>query len=62
MAVERTRAICPPTHRTHKQRQAAVSACTQQGLGRCTPGAGNWEKPRGQMLNLGPGVGMQSFI
>ena len=48
MAVERTRAVCPPTHRTHKRRQEAL-ALHARGRG--------LEKPRGQRLHLGLGVG-----
>lgn len=63
MAVERTRAICPPTHWTQKQRQVPLTQHAHgRDLGSAHQGSGDWEKPQGQMLNRGPRVGMRSFV
>lgn len=53
------------THQTRKQRQAALAlsrhAYGRDG-GRARQGVGDWEKPQGRMLTLGPVVGMRSTV
>lgn len=47
MAVERTRAVCPPTHQTHKRRQEALALHARgRGLGSAPRVLGTGEATR----------------
>lgn len=57
MAVERTRAVCPPTHTGHTSwRHGSASGMAGRGLGSTPRALGIREKLRGQRLHLGLSV------
>lgn len=58
MAVERTRAVCPPTHTGHTSGGRRLCLCMHKaGAWAVHPGRWELEKPRAQRLHLGPGGG-----
>ena len=59
MAVERTRAVCPPTHTGHTSGGRRLCLCMHEaGAWAVHPGRWELEKPRGQRLHLGSGGGL----